>query len=54
MPRFLRESNSLIFLDYFCLREENVNRFVWETDKKRHKKDNSSIFHPAEGMVKRH
>jgi len=54
MPRYLGEYNSLILMDYFYLREENVDRFVWETDKKRHKKDNSSIFFPAKGMFKRH
>jgi hypothetical protein len=36
-------------MDYFYLREENVDGFVWETDKKRPKKVNSSIFHPAKG-----
>jgi hypothetical protein len=36
-------------MDYFYLREENVDRFVWKTDKKRHKKGNSAIFHPAKG-----
>jgi hypothetical protein len=49
MPRYLREYKSLILMGYFYLREENVDRFVWEIDKKRHKKDNSSIFHPAKG-----
>jgi len=54
MPRYLGEYKSLILMDYFYLREENVDRFVWETDKKRHKKDNSSIFHLDRGMVKMH
>jgi hypothetical protein len=49
MPCYLGEHNLLILMDYFYLREEDVERFVWETDKKRHKKVNSSIFHPAEG-----
>jgi hypothetical protein len=43
------EYNPLILKDYFCLREGNFDRFVWETDKKRHKKDNSAIFRPAKG-----
>lgn len=54
MPRYIGEYNLLILMDYFYLREENVDGFVWETDKKRDKKDNSSFFHPARGMVKRH
>jgi hypothetical protein len=49
MPCYLGEYNLLILMDYFYLREEDVDRFVWETDKKRHKKVNSSIFHPAKG-----